>query len=198
MPPPRASTTPTRCSTSATSWTPRPHQLDITYLTDFEAEYEAVDRSYDDVTDDLQQHIDTADIVLAAVAAEAKDDGFFESIGLWGTDLPRQTSSWPRRGVRGGRAPGSPCRRRRRSPPPSPDAGSVGTKRFLWAVGALRAARAADRARVVLVRRRRRRAATRPHVEPDCRSSQAALTRPSSMKMHSPGAGERSIDDDCW
>jgi hypothetical protein len=110
-------------------------QLDATYPTNFETDYEAVTRSFDDVTDEMQQQIDTADAVIAAAAVEAKDDGFFESIGLWGTTLPNDlelaTNAFEQGDHDAARAAAA------KVTDTVADAGSVGTKRFLWAVGGL-------------------------------------------------------------
>ena len=63
-------------------------QLGTSYPADLEAMYEGADSSLDDARVAVQQQIDTADGVLAAVAAEAADDGVFDKIGLIGTNLP--------------------------------------------------------------------------------------------------------------
>ncbi len=68
-------------------------QLDATYPDTFEADYEAVEKSFDDVTAELQEQIDTAELVIDATAAEAKDDGLLATIGLWGTDLPKELTA---------------------------------------------------------------------------------------------------------
>ncbi len=63
-------------------------ELGTTYPDDLERAYEAVDKNFVDATKAVQEQIDTADQVLAAVAAEAAKDGLLDKVGLIGTDLP--------------------------------------------------------------------------------------------------------------
>lgn len=63
-------------------------ELASSYPADLEATYEASAKNLDDATAAVQQQIDTADGVLAAVAADAANDGLFEKVGLLGTNLP--------------------------------------------------------------------------------------------------------------
>ena len=64
-------------------------QLGVTYPSTFETEYEAAgEDELAEVAADLQTQIDAAELVLAAVTAEAADDSLLERIGLLGTDLP--------------------------------------------------------------------------------------------------------------
>ena len=73
--------------------------------------------------------------VIAATATEAKDDGFFESIGLWGTTLPKDlevaTAAFEKGDHDTARAAAE------KVTDTLAEAGSVGTKRFLWALGGL-------------------------------------------------------------
>jgi len=63
-------------------------QLGTSYPEDLKATYEAADSSLADATAAVQEQIDTADEVLAAVAADAANDGVFDQVGLIGTNLP--------------------------------------------------------------------------------------------------------------
>lgn len=63
-------------------------QLGSSYPGDLEATYEAADSSLDDARAAVQQQIDTADSVLAAVAEDAANDGVLDKVGLIGTNLP--------------------------------------------------------------------------------------------------------------
>ncbi|MDO8363615.1 MAG: hypothetical protein Q7V88_12020 [Actinomycetota bacterium] len=63
-------------------------ELESTYPADLEAAYEAADKNLDDAAAAVQAQIDTADEVLAAVAADQRDDGLFGKVGLLGTNLP--------------------------------------------------------------------------------------------------------------
>ena len=62
-------------------------QLESSYSAELETKYEAADTSLDDARGAVQQQIDTADSVLAAVAADAANDGVFDKVGLVGTNL---------------------------------------------------------------------------------------------------------------
>ena len=63
-------------------------QLDVTYPPTFETDYESADGSdMAEVAADLQSQIGAAELLLAAVDAEAAEDSLFERIGLIGTDL---------------------------------------------------------------------------------------------------------------
>ncbi len=130
-------------------------QLDATYPDTFVADYEAADRNLDDVSAAMQEQIDTADAVIAAIADEARDDGFFESIGLWGTNLPKEldtaTAAFEKGDHDTARAAAAEVT------DTLAQAGSVGTKRVLWAVGGLVLFIALIVLLVVLLRRRGRR-----------------------------------------
>ena len=63
-------------------------ELASSYPAALEATYEASDENLDDAMAAVQEQIDTADDVLAAVAADAANDGLFERVGLLGTNLP--------------------------------------------------------------------------------------------------------------
>ena len=66
-------------------------ELGTTYPGDLESEYEAAADDVDAIDDAaaaVQQQIDSADAVLAAVTAEAADDGVLDEVGLIGTHLP--------------------------------------------------------------------------------------------------------------
>ncbi|MGB8858271.1 MAG: hypothetical protein WCC60_03395 [Ilumatobacteraceae bacterium] len=58
------------------------------YPDDLESGFEAADKNLDEATKDVQEQIDTADRVLAAVAADAENDGLLDKVGLLGTNLP--------------------------------------------------------------------------------------------------------------
>jgi len=60
--------------------------LRITYPSNLEEIYESADDSLAESRAALQQQIDAADALLAAVNAEERDDGVFERIGLIGSD----------------------------------------------------------------------------------------------------------------
>jgi hypothetical protein len=53
----------------------------------FEAGYEAVDESFDDVIAALAEQQDAVDLVAETITLEERDDGFFGGIGLIGVDL---------------------------------------------------------------------------------------------------------------
>jgi hypothetical protein len=65
-------------------------ELASTYPDTFEVSYQAASATDDlePVAAAVQEQIDTADALLAAVAADAADDGVFDRIGLLGTNLP--------------------------------------------------------------------------------------------------------------
>lgn len=109
--------------------------LGIGYPAGFEADYEAVDDSFDAVDDALGEQIDTFDAVRSAVDADARDDGFFESIGLWGTDVPALVDEAKTAAAVGDH---DTARAAARDAVDTIDTASdVGTKRFALAVGAL-------------------------------------------------------------
>ena len=62
--------------------------LGVGYPDTLETAYEAADKNLDDADKVVQAQLDSADEVLAAVAADAQKDGFFDKVGLWGTNLP--------------------------------------------------------------------------------------------------------------
>jgi hypothetical protein len=136
--------------------------LGIGYPDGFEGDYEAVDTSFDEVDAALGEQIETFDAVSAAVEADARDDGFFESIGLWGTDVPALVDQAKTAAATGDH---DTARAAAQDAVDTVDeASDVGTKRFALAVGALLGAVLPVTLTVVLVRRRRarRRAATTP------------------------------------
>ena len=63
-------------------------ELASSYPADLETMYESSDVNLDDATAAVQQQIDTAHGVLAAIAADAESDGLFDKVGLFGTNLP--------------------------------------------------------------------------------------------------------------
>ncbi|MEN9644688.1 MAG: hypothetical protein RL238_1357 [Actinomycetota bacterium] len=136
-------------------------ELGADYPTTFEAGYEAADGDeLPGVGEAVQEQIDTADEVLAAVAAEAADDGFFGTIGLWGTDLPAEVEVATAAFEQGDH---DTARAAAQSVVDTVDeAGSVGTKRFAFTLGGLVLFVGSIVLVVVLVRRRRR-----PEPEPD-------------------------------
>jgi hypothetical protein len=136
--------------------------LGIGYPDGFEGEYEEVDESFDEVDAALGEQIETFDAVTAAVDADARDDGFFESIGLWGTDVPALVDQ-----AKVGAATGDHNAARaaaRDAVDTVDDASDVGTKRFALAVGALLGMALLVTLLVVVLRRwrARRRAAVTP------------------------------------
>ena len=139
--------------------------LGIGYPDRFEGEYEEVDDSFDEVDAALGEQIETFDAVTAAVDADARDDGFFESIGLWGTDVPALVDQAKVAAATGDH---DAARAAARDAVDTVDGASdVGTKRFALAVGALLGVVLLVTLLVVLLRRRsaRRRAAVTP-IEP--------------------------------
>ncbi len=130
-------------------------QLGAEYPATFEADYEAADDdALPEVGAAVQEQIDTADAVLAAVAAEAEDDGLFDTIGLWGTDLPADlavaTAAFEEGDHDAARAAAQEV------VDTVEQAGSVGTKRALFSLGGLVLFIGLVVLVVVLVRRRRR------------------------------------------
>jgi uncharacterized membrane protein YgcG len=65
-------------------------ELASSYPDTYETSYQDAEATDDlgPVGDAVQEQIDTADAVLAAVAADAEDDGLFDKLGLLGTNLP--------------------------------------------------------------------------------------------------------------
>jgi hypothetical protein len=136
--------------------------LGIGYPDHFEGDYEEVDESFDDVDAALGEQIETFDAVSTAVEADARDDGFFDSIGLWGTDVPALVAEAKSAAATGDH---DAARTAARDAVDTVDeAGDVGTKRFALAVGALVGFVVLVTLLVVLLRRRRarRRAAGAP------------------------------------
>jgi hypothetical protein len=136
-------------------------QLGAGYPATFETEYEAADDGQlTEVGAAVQEQIDTADQVLAAVAADAADDGLFDTIGLWGTDLPADlavaTAAFEDGDHDAARAAAQDV------VDTVDQAGSVGTKRVLFTVGGLVLFAGLVVLAVVFVRRRRR-----PDTEPE-------------------------------
>jgi hypothetical protein len=136
--------------------------LGIGYPDGFEGEYEEVDESFDEVDAALGEQIETFDAVTAAVDADARDDGFFESIGLWGTDVPALVDQAKVAAATGDHDAARAAARD--AVDTVDDASDVGTKRFALAVGALLGMALLVTLLVVVLRRRsaRRRAAITP------------------------------------
>ena len=67
-------------------------QINTTYPEDIELLYEESDENLDDAKAAVQQQIETADALLAAVKAKGKDFGLFGTIGLIGADLDKTLS----------------------------------------------------------------------------------------------------------
>ncbi len=63
-------------------------ELASSYPADLEVTYEASETDLRGARAAMQQQIDTADAVLAGVAADAANDGVFDKVGLLGTNLP--------------------------------------------------------------------------------------------------------------
>jgi hypothetical protein len=160
----------------------RAEQLDATYPDTFEADYEAVEKGFDDVTAELQEQIDTADLVIAATAAEAQDDGILATIGLWGTDLPAElaiaTEAFSAGDHDVARASAATVTDTLAT------ADDVGTGRVLWAVGGLALFVLLVVLLVVMVRRRRWRRRTSGGADPTELDEDALA-----------GAGEGGVDD---
>ena len=136
--------------------------LGIGYPDGFEGEYEEVDESFDEVDAALGEQIETFDAVTAAVDADARDDGFFESIGLWGTDVPALVDQAKVAAATGDHDAARAAARD--AVDTVDDASDVGTKRFALAVGALLGMALLVTLLVVVLRRwrARRRAAVTP------------------------------------
>jgi hypothetical protein len=129
--------------------------LGIGYPDNFEGDYEEVDESFDEVDAALNEQIETFDAVSTAVEADALDDGFFDSIGLWGTDVPALVAEAKAAAATGDH---DVARAAARDAVDTVDeAGDVGTKRFALAVGALVGFVALVTLLGVLLRRRRTR-----------------------------------------
>ncbi len=62
--------------------------LGSSYPSALEAAHEGSEANLDDAKDAVQQQIDSADRLLAAVAANEESDGLFGELGLIGTNLP--------------------------------------------------------------------------------------------------------------
>lgn len=138
-------------------------ELGADYPATFEADYEAAtDDELPAVGEAVQEQIDSADEVLAAVAAEAEDDGFFGTIGLWGTDLPADVEAATAAFEQGDH---DAARATAQEVVDTVDeAGNVGAKRFGFTVGGVVLFVGLVTLIVVLVRRRRRPA---PGEEPE-------------------------------
>jgi len=129
--------------------------LGIGYPDTFEGDYEEVDESFDEIDAALSEQIETFDAVSTAVEADALDDGFFDSIGLWGTDVPGLVAEAKTAAATGDH---DAARAAARDAVDTVDeAGDVGTKRFALAVGALVGFVVLVTLLVVLLRRRRAR-----------------------------------------
>ncbi len=129
--------------------------LGISHPTGFEAAYEAVDDSFDEVESALDEQIETFDTVSSAIEADARDDGFFESIGLWGTDVPAMLDE-----ARSAAATGDHDAARAAASEAVDTidrSADVGTTRFALAVGAVVGLVLLVTLLVLAVRRRRRR-----------------------------------------
>jgi oligopeptidase B len=63
-------------------------ELGVDYVDSIEADYEATVGSFDSVTEALDDHIDAATALQAAIDAEGQDPGFVDGLGLIGTSLP--------------------------------------------------------------------------------------------------------------
>ncbi len=157
----------------------RSDQLDATYPDTFEQDYEAVEQNFDDVRSDLQDQIDTADLVIEAMTADAEDDGLVASIGLWGTDLRAEIATATTAFTNGDHDTARAAAENVTDTVAAAD--DVGTKRLLWAVGGLLSLVLLVTALVVALRRHRRRSGGVDPTELD----ENALT----------GTGEGGIDD---
>lgn len=140
--------------------------LGIGYPDDFEADYEAVDGSFDEVEAAIGEQIETFDLVDAAVDAEAADDGFFETIGLWGTDVPAAIDEAERAAAEGDHDGARAAAQAALDT--VEQASEVGARRFAIAVGSVLGAVVSVTLLMVLIRRRRaRRSAPTMLDEPD-------------------------------
>jgi hypothetical protein len=63
-------------------------ELAVEYPDSLEAAYESADDDLSTVTDQIQAQIDATQLTIDAAAANAEDHGWFEVLGLRGTDLP--------------------------------------------------------------------------------------------------------------
>ena len=62
-------------------------ELTVGYPDTLEAAYESAEDDLSTVSDQIQAQTEATQRTLDAVAAEATDDGLFETIGFWGTDV---------------------------------------------------------------------------------------------------------------
>jgi len=133
-------------------------ELGSSYPADLEATYEASANDLDDATAAVQQQIDSADEVLAAVAADAASDGLFDRVGLLGTDLPALLDDAKSALARGDH---EVARANAQAVINSVDAApEVGKKRSLWAGGGVLLLLLSVTLLIVLLRLRKRRTRT--------------------------------------
>jgi hypothetical protein len=129
--------------------------LGIGYPDDVETDYESVDGSFDEVEAAIGEQIETFDLVDAAIDAEAADDGFFETIGLWGTDVPAAIDEAERAAAEGDHDAARAAAQAALDT--VEQASEVGTRRVAIAVGSVLGAVVLVTLLVVLIRRRRAR-----------------------------------------
>jgi hypothetical protein len=158
----------------------RASALGIDHPDGFEADYEAVDGSFDEVEAAIEEQIETFDVVASAVEAEARDDGVLETIGLWGTDVPAMVGE-----AKQAASTGEHDRARaaaRDAVDTLDEAADVGTRRLALAVGAVVGMVLLVTLVVVLVRRRRarHRLAAAP-VEPADGAEPSAVLEPADQ-----------------
>jgi hypothetical protein len=131
----------------------RSAELDVGYPDQFEADYEAADTDLSAVAAAVQDQIDAADAVLAAVGADARDDGLLATVGLWGTDVPALITS-AKRALAAGRLDTARADAQR-AVDTVDRAADDGTTRLLLAVGAVAVLIAVATFTTLLIRRRR-------------------------------------------
>jgi hypothetical protein len=126
----------------------------VDYPDTFEFAYESADTDIASVGDLIQAQIAATELTADAMAAQAKDAGVFETIGLWGTDVAALIDD-----ARAALAIGDVATARVNAQHASDtleDAGSVGLEHAAMALGALVLIASLVTGAALLTRRRRR------------------------------------------
>ena len=132
----------------------RSAEVGVEYPDTFEAAYESAETDIASVGDQIRAQLDATELTLEAVAAEARDDGLFETIGLWGTDVTALIDD-----AKSALASGDVTTARANAQhaiDTIDDAGSVGLEHAAMALGALVLVATIVTAAALLTRRRRR------------------------------------------
>ncbi len=130
-------------------------QLGVSVPATLEAEYETSPNDLTDVQASLDDQLDAVEAVMAAVTAEAKDDGLLGNVGLIGTHLPKDIDA-AKAALSAGktddaRAAASKVEERIDKAP------SIGKQRAAWVIGAALLFLILLVMLLILLRRRRRR-----------------------------------------